>query len=220
MEVIMKQFNKKFILIIMLTGIFLLTGCDKVKLNTYNASQEDSDTEVTITPEENNTDAADKEAVTSDTQALTTTEDQANPSDSTPTPLAIQPAANTELQVYNVNADTSDIEPVTALIPDGNDITPQLIVDTVVESLADQSIVIGIDSVTTKDDAIIVSFIKDKAPYSNLGSGYEQAILDAIAQSLIDNLSDYSKVIYRIEGNAYTSGVFEYGIDEPYLEEN
>ena len=46
----------------------------------------------------------------------------------------------------------------------------------------------------------------DKAPLTNVGAGFEEAILNAIAQSIADNLDDYNKVIYRVEGGPYKSG--------------
>jgi len=170
---------------------------------------------------EKSSDGKDNNSSNNEAKANDTTDKKdvssANP---TPTQAPIQPNANKDLQVYTVNSITAEIEPVTALVPQNSKITAQLVVDTVVESLADQSIIIKVDSVTTEDDKIIVSFDKDKAPYSDMGSGYEAAILDAIAQSLIDNLKEYKKVIYRIENNAYVSGVFEYGINEAYLGDN
>ena len=120
--------------------------------------------------------------------------------------------------IYVVNNSTG-LDPVTALVPADSEITPQLIVDTVVESMADQSLVVGIESVTTQDDVVIISFYSDQPPLSNVGSGLENAILDALAQSLTDNLDDYNKIIYRVEGNAYKSGHIELDIDEIYFED-
>lgn len=223
----MKQNYKKFILIIMIIGTFLLAGCNKLNFDTFDASKEEAGSEITSIPEENQDSKNQNKEITKApevTQAAGL--DNADvtvgvtAAEETPTPDSIQPNANIDLTVYTVNADTGEIEPVTALIPEGSEITPDLIVSTVVDSMADQSIEIGIDSVTTQEDKVIVSFLKDKAPYSDMGSGYEAAILDAIAQSLIDNLKDYKKVIYRVEGNAYVSGVFEYGIDEVYMGDN
>src|SRR5690606_13491138 len=124
------------------------------------------------------------------------------------TPSIIQPSKNIELLIYVVNS-SSDLDPITALVPADSEITPELIVDTVVDSMADRSIVIGIESVTTQDDAVIVSFYADQPPISNVGSSLEESILNAIAQSLTDNLDDYSKVIYRVEGGPYASGHIE-----------
>ena len=225
----MGRFKKKFIWIILLIGIFLLTGCSKLRFNTFNASKEDTGKEVTLAPEEEqstvkakktNSDSDTADNKTDDTVSIdVTTAEDSNSSPDNTSNNNMTSAANIELQVYTVNAETAEIETVTALIPEGSSITAELIVETTIESLADQSIIIETDRVITEDDKIIVSFVNDKAPYTNLGSGFEGAVLDAIAYSLIENLKDYSKVIYRIEGKAYVSGAYEYSIDEPYLED-
>jgi cytoskeletal protein RodZ len=211
----MERHNKKIMLIIMLIGIFLLTGCNKFHLGTFNASDEEkSGTEVTLTPNDNQDEpiTGSEEEKEEDTNS--------DEEETTPTPSSIQPTANIDLTVYTVNVDTGDIETVTALVTNDSEITPKLIVNTVIESMADKSIVVGIDSVTSEGDTVIVSFTKEQAPFSEVGAGYETAILDAIAQSLTDNLEEYSKVIYRVEGKAYVSGHIEMEADEVYFEDN
>lgn len=201
----MGRFNKKFILIIMLLGIFLLTGCNKLS---YNNASDEGNSSVTVVPDDSQSDMKDATNITP------TTEPDSNSKANATT------AAQQELPIYTVDTQggSGNIMPVTALVPGDSELTPEFIVDKVVESLADQSIKIGIDSVTTKKNAVIVSFIKKEAPYQNMGSEYEINILNAFAQSLIDNLKDCEKVIFRIEGKAYESGSLEYGIDEPYME--
>ena len=220
MVIIMKLSNKIFIMIIMLIGMFLLAGCDKFQFSTFDASDEDNGNEITTDSLEEQEESVYGTDETPETKEKGSTDEDAKTTQAvTPTAEPIQPTANIDLSVYTINAD-GNIEPVIALIPQGSVITPQLVVETVVESMADQSIIIGIKDVTTKKDTVIVNFIKDKTPDKNMGSGYESAILDAIAQSLVDNLEDYSKVIYRIDDKAYVSGVYEYGIDEVYLGDN
>lgn len=220
----MGRFNKKFILFIILIGILLLTGCNKLRFGTFNASEEDTKNEVTITPtageNKGETNKTTSELDDNSTSDITASVEVTQAADNKSTASNIKNTANIELTVYTVNADTAEIETVTALIPEGSEITPELIVATTIESMADQSIIIETESITTKEDKVIVSFKSDKAPYSNLGSGFESAILDAIAYSLFDNLDNYKKVIYQIEGKAYSSGAFDYLIDEPYLEDN
>lgn len=216
----MVKLSKKFILVILMIVTFLLTGCSKFHLSTFNASEEEVTPTVTVTvtmaPENKKDDA---ETVNKEEKEVTTTstEETVTTDETTPTPVAIQPTANIDLPIYDVNIDTGDIDTVTALIPQDVEVTPELIVEKVVEAMADQSIIVGIQSVSTKDQTVIVNFFKDKAPVADNGSGYEASILDAIAQSLVDNLEDYSKVIFRVEGEAYVSGHIELGIDEVYL---
>jgi hypothetical protein len=206
----------------MLCGILAFAaGCDKINLKFFNASENGTSSDVTtaVDDSQDNTKIDNNEVSTKDNSTdKETTENGPTPTgEATPTPAAIQPSANIDLPIYTVDAEKGEIVPVTAVIPESSEVTPDLIVDNVVQSLADQSITISIHDVTTKDDAIIVNFSKENPPYKDMGSPYETAILDAIAQSLIDNLDSYNKVIYHVDGGAYVSGVYEFGIDEEYF---
>lgn len=217
----MIRFNKKLILIIMLIGILLLTGCGKFRFSIFDASETDSGSEVTVVPDDNQGNTVANSITGNDISENKVNENTDKSEDITngvtPTSAPTQSVATIEeFTVYSVNADSGNIEMVTALTPVGSELTPELIVSTVVEAMADQSINIGIDSVTSEGDTVIVSFEKDKTPYSNYGSGYEAAILDAIAQSLLENPDGCNKVIYRVEGEAY-GGSFEMDIDYVYM---
>ena len=217
----MKRSGLIYILILMLMGVFLLTGCDKLSFSLFDGTESE---ENDITPElqdhQEDVEANDNQESVSTENSTLKSGEQEKPKEPTQAPETVLPTANTELIVYTVNAE-GNIEPVTALISEDSRITPELIVETVIESMADQSIIISVKNVMTENDTVIVNFTKENSPGNkNMGSGYEAAILDAVAQSLIDNLTDYSKVIYRIDDNAYTSGVFEFGIDEVYLGDN
>jgi hypothetical protein len=229
-EVAMKRNNRVLILITILTCVLILFACKNISLNTYDAAKDTKSTtengqDSGQTKEGNGQEALSTDAGQSGTEKSGT--DNGSPDakkagsdqeegEEDPTPTLIQPTANTELTIFTVNSD-AEVKPATALIPVGTEITPQLIVDTVKEALAENSLMVGIESVTTKEDAVIVSFYSDQPPLADVGAGYEGAILDAIAQSLTDNLDDYNKVIYRVEGKAYVSGHVELGIDEVYL---
>lgn len=209
----MKGNKTNLILILILASIFVFAGCDNIRLNTFK----DTDESYNI---ENNEDAS--QLNSSDEEALVEPDnlvvDDTTDEDDELVTTIIQPIKNTELLIYVVNSST-DLDPITALVPADSQITPELIVATVVDSMADQSLVIGVESVTTQDDIVIVSFYSDKPPLRNVGSGLEDAILNAIAQSLLDNLDDYHKVIYRVEGGPYASGHIELGLDEIYFED-
>lgn len=208
---------KRYVLLVMLTaGLILLGGCSNLHLDFFKSPEQDKSV-ITLAPKDNsdNTPSSDISG-TPEGDSTTKKEPSAEP---TPTPSNIQPTQSIELPVYTVNIDTGNIEAETALIPVGTKLTPELIVDKVVESMADRSIEVGIENVSHEGDSIIVSFYKDKAPLGQIGAVYEAAILDAIAQSLMDNLKEYKKVIYRAEGEAYISGHFEFGLNDVYLEE-
>ncbi|HKL80181.1 MAG TPA: hypothetical protein VJ888_07065 [Mobilitalea sp.] len=209
----MKRHNKKFLLIMIIFCMLSLFGCKNVRLNTYKNSDEAKiakEQEINQNQQEDDNNNNESPTGSADNDVIDVTDTKE------PTPAAIQPVANTELIIYNVNIN-AEIETVPVLIPEQHEITPQLVVDTVTASLADNSLTVGVESVTTTGDTVIISFYADKSPSKNIGAGFETSILDAIALSLFDNLEDYNNVIYRIEGNAYSSGHIETDIDEVYL---
>lgn len=133
---------------------------------------------------------------------------------------AVTPSATKEISIYTMNENTQDVESVSAFVSEDTKITPEFIVDKVTDSLAERLIDVGIDSVTTEKDTVIVSFLSDAPPVVQVDLTIETTILDAIAQSLVDNLPEYPKVIFRIEGKEYKSDNLSFGLNSVYLDGN
>ena len=90
-------------------------------------------------------------------------------------------------------------------------------IEEVVSAMKDEAFFIGVNDVFLQGDMVVVDFRADAAPVIDVGSSVEGTILDAIGQSILDNLSECSGVIFRIEGGPYETGHFEMGIDEVYI---
>lgn len=129
----------------------------------------------------------------------------------------LTPRDTREIVIYTLNSESLEKEAITALVYTESKLTPELIMEQVLDAMEDDFYYIKIDSMSTKDKNIIVSFCADSIPVCDVGSGVESTILDAIGQSLLDNLPEYNGVIYRIEGKAYESGHIEIGIDEVFI---
>ncbi|MGN0506034.1 MAG: hypothetical protein ACI4FZ_05690 [Lachnospiraceae bacterium] len=129
----------------------------------------------------------------------------------------LAPRDTKEIVIYTLNSETLQKEAVTALVYVESELTPELIMEQVIDAMEDDYFYIQIDSITTEGKNIIVSFCADSTPVCNVGASVEGVILDAIGQSLLDNLPEYSGVIYRVEGGAYQSGHIEIGIDEVFI---
>ncbi len=203
--------------IIVMVSLLITTGCNNKKDNNNeqgNITETDNgvtDT-ITTTPTDIPTEVPTNIEGESDNKAKDETQQKSD--------INVEPVVTKEVNIYTMNETTFNVESAVALIPIDTELTPEIIVDMVVDSFADRLVAIGIDSVTTKGDTVIVSFLNDSAPIFNTGSGLESTILDAIAQSLVDNLEEYPKVIFRAEGEAYATGHNEFGIDEVYLDNN
>lgn len=121
-----------------------------------------------------------------------------------------------EVPIYSINDESLESEQTYVTI---EEVTPETVVQAVVDSLAEHSLEIGIDSVTMEGDTVIVSFLYGKAPLTSVGSTVEETILNSIADSLLDNVEGCKNVIFRAEGEAYESGHYAFGIDEVYAAE-
>lgn len=192
----MKRKCKKYLVMVLMLCTVLLFGCDN--------KGKDSDSKEEISEKVEN--------------ELGISEDSPKVSGG---PVLTLPVAETkEIFIYAIDSDTIEKQAVTALVPSDSEITPELIVDMVVDAMADESILIGIDSVITKDDTVIVSFKDNQPPVVNVGASAEGEILDAFAQSLLDNLTDYNKVVFQIMGKAYVTGHFEFDLNYVYMEKS
>lgn len=127
-------------------------------------------------------------------------------------------AEKKNVQYYVVNQETKEKEPVSILLPQKTKLSPQLLLEFVVDSMEEQSFLIEIDSVKTEGDTIIVCFSDQTEFLSETDKAVENEILDAIAQSLLDNLKDYSKVIYRVFEEGYQSVNKSFSKDYVYME--
>lgn len=136
-----------------------------------------------------------------------------NPTD-TPT---VAPSGTTELPIYSISGDFTELTAVTAMVGEGEAITEQLISEAVVDALADNAIYVTVNHVTRQGDVVIVDFDADSPPVSQVGAGIEGLILDAFGQSLLDNVSGCNAVSFSVDGGDYASGHFEFSKDDIYM---
>ena len=131
-------------------------------------------------------------------------------------PTAV-PSGTTELPIYTISGDLTELIAVTALLMEGEAITEQVVIAAVVDALADSAFYITVNYVTKKDGVVIVDFAADSPPVSQVGASIEGLILDAFGQSLLDNVADCKAVGFSVDGGNYASGHFEFSKDEIYL---
>lgn len=129
--------------------------------------------------------------------------------------ITIAPPENMEVTIYSISSNTLEKKAISVLM---SEVTAKSIVDEVVSAMKDEAFFVGINDVIPQGDTVIVDFKSTTPPVTDVGASVEGTILDVIAQSIIDNLSQYSKVIFRIEGMAYQTGHIEMGYDEIYME--
>lgn len=135
----------------------------------------------------------------------------------TDVPPTVAPSGSTELPIYTISGDFTELTAVTALVGEGEEITEQVVSEAVVDALADSAIYVKVNQVTKNGEVVIVDFDATSPPVSQVGAGIEGLILDAFGQSLLDNVSGCNAVSFSVDGGDYASGHFEFSKDDIYL---
>ncbi len=135
-----------------------------------------------------------------------------NPSDSEK--ITVAPSKTTELPIYTISGDFTELMAVTALVS-VEEITEQVVTEAVTEALAGGAIYVTVNRVTHEADVITVDFSSSTPPVSQVGASIEGLILDAYGQSLLDNIPDCKGISFTVDGGNYASGHFEF--DENYI---
>ncbi len=129
----------------------------------------------------------------------------------------VAPIQTTELPIYTINNDLVEVMAVTALVPEEEEITEQLVVHAVVDALADSAIYVTVNQVTTNGTVVVVDFSSETPPVTQVGASIEGMILDAFGQSILDNIADCNGVSFTVDGEVYSSGHFELEKDDIYV---
>ena len=134
-----------------------------------------------------------------------------------PENITIAPPENLEITIYTLNSDTLDKEAVSVLVTVEDELTPEYIVEQVVDAMEDEGFYVGINDIILEQESVRIDFKSDAAPVIDVGASVEGLIIDALAQSILDNLLQYKKIYISIEGGPYHSGHLEFELDEVYL---
>ena len=188
----------------------VLSGCSN---NTDNHGKKDNIENSGITAEISKDNTQDKD--TQNNERIT------NENEEEPVSQMLQgeilPPQMKELPMYTVDGSTYEVKATVQMIPVDNEVTAELIVQLVIDDLADNSYTLGLEGVKEENGLVIVNFSEDLPPVTGVNKETEVATLDAIAQSLIDNLPECKGVIYQVNGKEYISDNFIFAHDYIYL---
>ncbi len=121
--------------------------------------------------------------------------------------------------IYTVDASTAKVVRSTVMVRDDTDITPSLVIDCIVESLKDESLNLSFDAIDYSDGVCVVDFDDSIYTIAGKSADLEDAILDCIAQSVLDNVDGCMKIIYRIHNEAYTTVNRHFAYDFVYMDD-
>ena len=116
-----------------------------------------------------------------------------------------------ELYFYTVNPVTLETEAVSVVVKNDFTDNPNNLMILIADSLEDAGYEVGINGAEIEGENVIVDFSAGMCPVTGLTGDEEKAVLDAIAQSLLDNLAEQNGVVFQVMGEAYESENFSFG---------
>ena len=120
--------------------------------------------------------------------------------------------------IYTVDATSESVVNKTVMVKESTEITPELIIDYIIDSLKDESVELNVKDVSYNNGDCIVDFDDTVKSIAKKSAKLENAILDAIAQSVLDNVDGCKKIKYRINGSAYSTANRTFALDYVYMD--
>ncbi|MBP5159273.1 MAG: GerMN domain-containing protein [Lachnospiraceae bacterium] len=123
-----------------------------------------------------------------------------------------EPVAPTEGAIRSINYYIADpalgeIVVETAFVETDRELVPDQIMEFIIDSMSDRSIDIDYEEVTESGEdgakVLTVDFTSSIRNVGSYGGEFERLLLDAVAQSLLDNIPDSMHISFLIEGEAY-----------------
>lgn len=184
--------QKKKISAILLLCVLILNGC---KSNSSQAQRESDKIKFSIQEPVNSAETMEPES----------TEDSMLPPDTK------------DVTIYTIDPDSKSAIDKVRTIPKDTEISLNAIVQYVISDMKDNSYVIKINDCNMKDGLAIIDFSSDTPPVTSKDKELEEAILNAFAFSIMENLPDCQGVCYHVDGKAYESKNNSFDLDYIYL---
>ena len=117
------------------------------------------------------------------------------------------------LTIYSIDSDTMSLIPV-VVKKEEKTLTAEYITYLVTQNLEDEDV--RVDHVEQQKNTVVVSFDSKAKPVKLCSKQMETLILNCFASSLLDNVKDCKKIIYRCKNKRYKSSHRSFGFNEVY----
>lgn len=122
------------------------------------------------------------------------------------------------VRFYSVDASNASVRNATVMERDDVAITPERILGYLIDSLEDESVTLGFNSVSVNNGQVIIDFDDTIKKISKTSTDLELAVLDAAAQSILDNVEGCQSIIFHINDGAYKTDNLSFGYNDSYMD--
>ena len=121
--------------------------------------------------------------------------------------------------IYTIDSESEQVVPKTGTVMSDETLKPESVVDSVIlelDGLIDGDIDVKLEK---KDGSVTVDFsVSDKKyPFGKKHKAVETKILECISYSILDNFTDYKKIYFKLNGEAYISKQLKLPGNKPFM---
>ena len=119
-----------------------------------------------------------------------------------------------ELSIYTIDYDNQETMPSVIVVPENTVVDTDFILSEVQANFKEKANILYTEEY---DDSICIYFDNDSPPLKGVSEKMEEAMLNCLAYSLIDNIGFCEKVYFRTNKGKYDGVSISLEEDEPYI---
>ena len=123
-----------------------------------------------------------------------------------------------KINIYTIDTENDKVVAKNSMVTDDGGLKPETIIESVLLEIADLIDDVSVN-VKIEGDSITVDFLAtDKDyPFGRKNHISETMVLECISYSILDNIKDYKKIYFKLNGEAYISKQLKLSEKKPFM---
>lgn len=123
-----------------------------------------------------------------------------------------------KINIYIIDDKGSNTLPLVSFV-DSDSYSPKAVIEAVLLALGEKSFNTKVGKVEEDGNSIKIDLLAEDSltPFGVVPTMKEELVLNCISYSILDNFSEYQKIFFTVNGEAYRSNNIQLPIDEPFI---
>lgn len=125
-----------------------------------------------------------------------------------------------KITIYTIDTENDKVIAKNSMVADDEGLKPETIIELVLLELDDLIDDVSVNVIKESDSITVDLNVEDKNyPFGENNQISEIKILDCISYSIFDNFTDYKKIYFKLNGEAYKSKQLKLSEKKPFIED-
>ncbi len=125
-----------------------------------------------------------------------------------------------KITIYTIDAENDKVIAKNSMVTDDEGLKPETIIELVLLELDDLIDDVSVNVIKESDSITVDLNVEDNNyPFGENNQISEIKILDCISYSIFDNFTDYKKIYFKLNGEAYKSKQLKLSEKKPFIED-